>query len=45
MAENLRGNGDKYYTGVLQTAVHSFCFQTLTKPTYTLSAVVLVLSN
>lgn len=43
MAENLRGNGDKYYTCVLQGAVHSFSFQTLTKPTYTSYAMVLVL--
>lgn len=36
MDENWRGNGDKYYTSVLQTAAHAVSFQILTKLTYTL---------
>jgi len=45
MAENLRGNGDKYYTCVLQAAAYSFSFQILTKQTSISYAVVLVLWN
>lgn len=32
MAESLKGDRDKYYTCVLQTAAHSVSFQMLRKP-------------